>query len=447
MKVWRREIPPPSPQRLAALVQAEAPSCWLDSALESHPHSGESWVVLRPWQVRRAQRSEQVPELLWELDQWLEGVRGQIAGEARGSGGAFGFLSYPSLGSNTPAAWWLLADTGIFIDHRAARAWIYSLGWNAQGQAEADLAERKIAELAQCLATTPELGPRPLRVHSLKVQDSRETYLAKLRDVQERIRRGDCYQVNLSQRFHLQGEWEAADLYLRLREHSPAPQMAFLNLGETQILSASPEILLQTEGRRARSYPIKGTRPRGANPAADRELAAALLHSPKDAAELLMILDLVRNDLGSCSETGSVQVPERRRLDSLPQVHHLYAIVESRLRTGVGPFQALSHLFPGGSITGAPKLKAMEIIAALEGRPREIYTGSIGYAGFDGRACFNIAIRTACLQGTDLYYSAGGGIVADSIPEAEYEECLDKTRGFFQALGIQQKLLIFFAAR
>jgi para-aminobenzoate synthetase component 1 len=210
--------------------------------------------------------------------------------------------------------------------------------------------------------------------------------------------------------------------------------MSYIHIGDLQILSGSPEVLLETEGRVIKSYPIKGTCSRYEDNSTDLKMQDRLLKSEKDGAELLMIVDLVRNDLGKICEIGSVQVQSLKTLESFAQVHHLVASVEGKLKAPLAPLQALAELSPGGSITGAPKLKAMEIINELEAEPRGVYTGSIGYAGFNGKSCFNIAIRTATLRKNHLEYWAGGGIVADSNPEAEYEESLQKAKGFFEAL-------------
>ncbi|HKY63277.1 MAG TPA: anthranilate synthase component I family protein [bacterium] len=420
----------PDSRRLAALVQAEPPAFWLDSASAGHPRSRISILALEPLEHRACKDFAEFFEFAKEADAQLSfrGPEESTAEHRRGSltplgttgsifgGGWIGRLNYEG------RADFFLFDAWLELDHSTQSATVHS-----QDPRKADRLVRRLSAAAPSLSAW-QAGP-------IRPDISRAEYLDQVRDIQERLRRGDCYQVNLSQGFASAGRGDAADLYLRLRQAAPAPQMAYVNLGEEQIFSASPEILLESVGRGARSYPIKGTRPRSADPARDAELAAELLASPKDAAELLMIVDLVRNDLGAVSRTGSVSVPELRRLESLPQVHHLYAVVESELAAGIGPLQALHRLSPGGSITGAPKLKAIEVIAELERGPRGIYTGSIGYAGFSGRSGFNIAIRTATLKGGDLEYRAGGGIVVDSEPEAEYRECLDKARGFFAALG------------
>jgi len=439
MTVHRLEIPIPSPQRLAALVASQAPACWLDSALSGHPQANFSLVVLEPQRELVVSDYLDLPSKLAGLDAELARAT-DVEDDLPFAGGAVGFLSYPSRESEAvlPAARFWLTDSGIAIDHRRGKAWIFSRGmsrdWTSR---DSGRAQERCEELRRRLESISESVPGGFFLRRLNSSLDRETYLRKVADIQERIRRGDCYQANFSQRFVAEGEFSPAELFLRLRAASPAPQMAFLNLGDSQILSASPEVLLQVEGRIASSYPIKGTRPRGRDAAEDLRLAKDLQNSPKDAAELLMIVDLVRNDLGRCCEIGSIRVPELKALESLPQVHHLYAAVQGKLLPGVGALEALLSLSPGGSITGAPKLKAMEILAELESSPRGIYTGSIGFAAFGGKACFNIAIRTAHLRGGVVEYSAGGGIVADSVPAAEYEESLHKAQGFFQALGCE----------
>ena len=257
---------------------------------------------------------------------------------------------------------------------------------------------------------------------------TRESYRQAVRRAKEYIAAGDIYQVNLSQRFQCSVNAPAPEVYLALRAANPAPYCAYLDLGDAQILSSSPECFLKLDGRQVITRPIKGTRPRSVNP-------AELLASPKDNAELLMITDLERNDLGRVCEFGSVHVPELVRVESFATVHHLVATVAGTLRREVSHVDCIRACFPGGSITGAPKIRAMEIIDELEPHARGIYTGAIGYFGPDGQSHFNIAIRTAVQQGRRLTFQAGGGIVADSDPDAEYEETLAKAQGIFNALN------------
>ena len=249
------------------------------------------------------------------------------------------------------------------------------------------------------------------------------------------ITQGDIYQVNLSARFSASFEGSSAALYSIFREESPAPFGAFLHYSDAAIYSASPERFFSIRDGVIQTRPIKGTMPRGESPSQDLYNRDSLWNSEKNRAELLMIVDLERHDLGRVCEYGSVTVPELLVLESYAQVHHLVATIEGRLKKTVGAVDALKSLFPGGSITGAPKLRATEIAVALETVPRSVYTGAIGYIGFDGNCDFNIAIRTMYSCQNYLYFHAGCGIVADSDPESEYGELLAKAKGFFQTLG------------
>ncbi|HEY5638929.1 MAG TPA: aminodeoxychorismate synthase component I [Dehalococcoidia bacterium] len=251
------------------------------------------------------------------------------------------------------------------------------------------------------------------------------------------ITAGDIYQVNLSQRFSVPLASDSFDAYLRLRRDNPAPFAAFLRLPEADVLSASPERFLKLDAlsRRIETRPIKGTRPRGRTPAEDAALAAELLTSEKDRAENVMIVDLERNDLGRVAEIGSVRVTDLAALETFPGVFHLTSQVTARLREDRDAVDLLLAAFPGGSITGAPKIRAMEIIDELEPTARGVYTGAIGYFGFDGSLDLNIAIRTAVVRHGVAHFQAGGGIVADSLPALEYEETLHKASAIGRALA------------
>ncbi|MEI8234242.1 MAG: aminodeoxychorismate synthase component I [Verrucomicrobiota bacterium] len=264
---------------------------------------------------------------------------------------------------------------------------------------------------------------------------TRAAFIARVQRAQEYIAAGDIYQVNLSHRFT--APWPSGGdpfaFYEALRRCSPAPQAAFLALNGRSVLSSSPELFLKIEGRRICTRPIKGTRPRRADPAADARSAGDLTASPKEQAELIMITDLERNDLGKVCAFGSVRASELLKLERFAQVFHLVSTVEGELRPEVDPVTALRACFPGGSITGAPKKRAMEIIAELEPEPRGLYTGAIGYFGYDGSAQFNIAIRTVAVEEGLAHFHVGGGIVADSLPEKEWQETLDKAAGILLA--------------
>jgi aminodeoxychorismate synthase component I len=259
----------------------------------------------------------------------------------------------------------------------------------------------------------------------------REEFTGMVERAQAYIAAGDIYQVNLSHRFT--APWpRGADsfaFYRRLRCCSPAPHAAFLQLNERSVLSSSPELFLKISGRTISTRPIKGTRPRRAGRRAGEQSAQELVTSPKERAELVMITDLERNDLGHVCEFGSVTVSELLKLERFEQVFHLVSTVDGRLRPELDAVSALRACFPGGSITGAPKKRAMEIIAELERTPRGLYTGAIGYFGFNGESQFNIAIRTLVIENGQAHFHAGAGIVADSEPEKEWQETLDKAAG------------------
>jgi para-aminobenzoate synthetase component 1 len=260
-------------------------------------------------------------------------------------------------------------------------------------------------------------------------------YAAAFSQVQAHLQAGDCYQVNLAQCFTAQLQGGAWPLVSALRALSPAPFAAYLNLPAGEILSASPERFLQVQGQTVRTEPIKGTQPRGATPAEDQRRADDLCHSEKDRAENVMIVDLLRNDLAKVCMPGSVVVEALCELQRFAQVQHLVSRVRGQLRIGLDALDALRAALPGGSVTGAPKRRALEIIDALEPARRGVYCGSIAYLSFAGQLDSNIAIRTlTCRQG-ELRFWAGGGIVADSTAEAEYQESYAKARALLELLA------------
>ncbi|MDA0301933.1 MAG: aminodeoxychorismate synthase component I, partial [Chloroflexi bacterium] len=274
----------------------------------------------------------------------------------------------------------------------------------------------------------------------LRPNMSRAAYLQAVSRVREYIATGDIYQVNFAQRFSALYDGGGLDLYRRLRTVSPAPFAAYLDLrgdfGGVEVLSSSPERFLFADGDRLETRPIKGTRPRGASPEEDAAHVAALRESAKDRAEHLMIVDLERNDLGRVAVTGSVRVPEFAVLETYAQVHHLTSTVVATRRADVGLEALLRATFPGGSISGAPKIRALQIIDELEPTVRGVYTGALGYVSAHGRLDLNIAIRTITLADSVAHLHVGGANVHDSDPEAEYAETLDKARGMARALGV-----------
>jgi para-aminobenzoate synthetase component 1 len=266
---------------------------------------------------------------------------------------------------------------------------------------------------------------------------TKEAYIKAIKRAKQYIAAGDIYQVNLSQRFTAAPDLHPYDLYIRLRTLNPAPFAAYLNFEDVAIVSSSPERFLQfcADTRMVYTRPIKGTRPRGTTPEEDAKLADELINSAKDRAELIMIVDLERNDLGRVCEIGSVHVPELIVLEKYPTVYHLVSTVAGKLSKDMDRIDLLKATFPGGSITGAPKIRSMEIIDELEPTKRSVYTGAIGYLSFTGNMDLNIVIRTFIVNKGKAYFQVGGGIVADSDPESEYQETLDKARALFDALG------------
>ncbi len=267
-----------------------------------------------------------------------------------------------------------------------------------------------------------ETGP-PLRSNV-----TRSEHVTSVQRIRDYIAAGDAYQVNLAQRFEMGFGGDSYTLFKILYQLNPAPFFAYVNAGDHQIVSTSPERFLLRSGSRVETRPIKGTRPRGKTPGKDREMKAALARSPKDDAELSMIVDLLRNDIGKVCTGGSVAVAQHKRLEAYQNVYHLVSVVEGTLAEGNGSVDLIRATFPGGSITGCPKIRSMEIIDELETHRRHVYTGSIGYISFHDTMDLSIAIRTATIVGDRLVFSVGGGIVYDSDPEDEYEETLHKGR-------------------
>jgi len=346
-----------------------------------------------------------------------------------------------------PDCWFGFYDNLLVFDHTACR--IFEVGQD-------DVRRRSLDRAVQSVRS----GDLRTTVHSNFTRDGYRTAILRAK---EYIGAGDIYQVNLSQRFQCDVGASPVELYLALRESNPASYCAYLDIGAAQILSTSPECFLNINDRRVITRPIKGTRARGANAAEDARIAAELLASPKDNAELVMITDLERNDLGRACDFGSVRVSELVRVETYATVHHLVSTVEGLLRSDVSHVDCVRACFPGGSITGAPKIRAMEIIDELEPHARGVYTGAIGFLGYNALTHLNVAIRTVVYQsgplphrsgagvspvsapvkgGRDarptnsgrLTFHAGGGIVTDSEPDAEYDETFAKARGILNAI-------------
>ncbi|GAB2179672.1 aminodeoxychorismate synthase component I [Dongia sp. agr-C8] len=322
-------------------------------------------------------------------------------------------------------------DVVVAVDHRDNRAFIFASGDNAE--ARTAWALTRLNGQARFGLPDWEIEPRP--------DLSADQYRRSVRRAIDYIEAGDIYQANITQRFQatLPQGFERIALYDELRRQNPATFAAFIDFGATALLSSSPERFLKVEGGVIETRPIKGTRPRGGNPAQDAALGRELLASEKDRAENLMIVDLLRNDVGRVAKLGSVQVPVLIGLESYATVHHLVSVVTAVLDDGKSAVDLLQAAFPGGSVTGAPKIRAMEIIAELEPTERGPYCGAIGYLSAGGAMDTNIVIRTLLIDGGRISFQVGGGIVADSDPQAEWQESLTKAKALIQTLAGRAK--------
>jgi para-aminobenzoate synthetase component 1 len=333
-------------------------------------------------------------------------------------------------------------DSLVVFDHRLAKTWIVSTGLEGDGSRSEHRARTQLEFWRSCLREnqSDQMNPGGQgAVSCAAVATSnltRDEFISRVERALAYIHAGDIYQVNLSHRLQAQFPGSGWDLFQRLSAISPAPYSAYLDLGDFQIASSSPELFLRITGGQIQTRPIKGTRPRSADPTRDAQLTYELQSSAKELAELVMITDLLRNDLGKVCEFGSVLVPELVRLERYAHVQHLVSTVEGRLRPAVTHFEAFASCFPGGSVTGAPKFRAMEIIDELEPNLRGPYTGALGYLGFNRESQLSIIIRAALCKDGNAYFHTGAGIVAESAPAAEYDETLAKAAGFLEALQL-----------
>jgi para-aminobenzoate synthetase component I len=345
-------------------------------------------------------------------------------------------------------------DWVVAWDHERGRAWLISTGLPETGAARSRRAAERQASIRALLVgerrapsppssrsarRTAEVLAPPLHAFAAGIRSTftRSGYCDAVRRVIDYLYAGDIFQANLSHRLQSRLAEPPFDLYRRLRRHNPAPFAAYLDFGELVVASSSPERFLRVspDTRVVEARPIKGTRPRGKGPDEDAALRRELSESEKDRAEHVMIVDVLRNDLSRVCRPGSVRVPELFALEQYATVHHLVSTIVGELSLDRDVVDVLRATFPGGSITGAPKIRAMQIIAELEPTARGVYCGSIGYLSVTGALDTSIVIRTCLVLGEDVYFQVGGGIVADSDPEQEYRETLDKARGLIAALG------------
>ena len=387
---------------------------------------------------------------LWKI---LEGHCSTASGRAKDGdsipfiGGAVGYFAYDlchfieRLPDTTiddirfPDMYFAFYTKIVAIDHLTGRSYVAVSDFTGRGQTEL---QREADEYVAGIAAAGRLPFKQTNVikKATEVESNftREEYLEAIQRAKDYIFAGDIFQANISQRFHAQIHSSHAALYTRLREIHPAPFACYLSFDDKAVVSSSPERFLRIQNAHVETRPIKGTRPRGKNKREDEKMKAELLASKKDEAELTMIVDLERNDLGRVCDYGTVKVTEKKVIEEYPTVYHLVATVEGDLHARYNTIDLLKATFPGGSITGAPKIRAMEIIDELEPTKRSVYTGAIGYFSFNGNVDLNIAIRTFLVSGADAYFQAGGGIVADSQLESEYDETLDKARALMESV-------------
>lgn len=384
-------------------------------------------------------------DFLAALDHWWRAERAEHApaegpAEMPFRGGWFLFLGYELVGQieaglglsqsrGLPVAFAARVPAALVRDHARQEAYLVY---------EPGCAPATLELLAGAVTAPPGQAPEPATLLTSALEEEEPArYLRQVQQARDYIYEGDIFQANLSRRWHagLAPDVEAVDLYARLRQANPAPFAGLVLLGEDAIISSSPERLVRVRDGRVETRPIAGTRPRGADAERDTALIRELIQNPKERAEHVMLLDMERNDLGRLAEPGSVQVDELMVVESYTHVHHIVSNVSARLRTGTTPGQVIRAVFPGGTITGCPKVRCMQIIAELEQASREAYTGAMGYLNLDGSMDLNILIRTLVQKGRQLEFRAGAGIVSDSVPQRELEETRAKARGLARALG------------
>lgn len=419
-------------QDLGKLVSSHACSVWLDSSDPKHSHSHYSYFAFEPKEVLSGFDSPWPRLKAWMDNRAVDGKSSSF------TSGLLGYLSYECFQfldpyqkiktspTRSPLYWFGYYEWLVVYDHQTEQLNLVSdvLSEEALRQKQAWLSD-VLTRLA-----VKDSAPQKAIVEN---DFSFDLYSKKINRIKKYLSEGDCYQINLTHEFKAVSSKNVWELYSALRKASPVPYSALINAGDFQVLSASPEELIYCEGKSVRTRPIKGTIKRDDDFARDEKNKMQLLQSIKNRAELLMIVDLERNDLGRFCEFGSVKVEENFKLESFANLHHLVATVSGKIRDGFNFLDALMAIFPGGSVTGAPKKRAMEIISELEEQARGVYCGAVGFLS-PTRAHFNLPIRSLLKKSDEVFYYAGGGIVFDSVAEDEYEELLTKSRGVKKAL-------------
>mgnify|MGYP001563350190 CR=1 FL=1 len=440
---------------------------FLDSSLR-HPHLGRySFIGFAPFLVITGHGPQDLPALKKQFYRYRDNISCAYSPLPAGLVGYWGYDLGMGLeniprrnkpGISLPDFVFGFYDTVITIDHLNAKLHVTTSGQPEKRESlrkkrAAESLERICRRLAALESHSQRQGaaaldqkirprisgdPKGRPLLTLQSNFTKQEYVTTVKRALRYIREGDIYQVNLAQRFLWDPSprrYPAAEIYKSLRSYSPSSFTSYLDCGNFQILSSSPELFLRLQGRQAETRPMKGTRPRGRNPQTDRQRQKDLLHSHKDKAELLMITDLERNDLGRVCEYGSVKVSKMRELEKYSTVFQATSTIQGYLREGKDAFDLLQACFPSGSITGCPKIRAMQIIEELEPHRRGVYTGAMGYLSFTGDMDLNILIRTMLACRNKIYFHTGSGIVADSIPEEEYAETLVKAAALRNCLN------------
>jgi para-aminobenzoate synthetase component I len=429
------------PLQIFLQLAQEPGVCFLDSSKNNDQLGRYSYIASHPFLVIRSKNETTNP--FDDLNNALEHYKSEpIKDLPPFQGGAMGYFAYdllhhleniprPALDDiNIPDLLMGFYDLVIAFDHLKKQAWIISQGFpETEPAARHHHATARIEWLSNKLATTPAPAFKSSWKHTEIISNfTQAQYQQAVEKVIDYIYAGDVFQANISQRFSsvLPENITPAELYAVLRFKNPATFSAYLNFDEVCVASASPERFIHLQNNKVQTRPIKGTRPRGKSAEEDLRLAQELMNSEKDLAENTMIVDLMRNDLSRVCEPNSVHVTQLCGLESYETVHHLVSVIEAELQPNFNAISLLKATFPGGSITGAPKIRAMEIISEIEPSARSLYCGCIGYLGFDGNMDTSIAIRTYTIKNNRVYFQAGGGILADSDPETEYQESLIK---------------------
>ena len=449
------------PEKLFSLLHQKPFFCWLDSCTRKN-EGNYSVIGVNPFLIFRSKKNKITIEengkkkvihgdplkLLSELL-----LKYKVNTRHFFSPGAMGYFSYdlgwhieklPDISVddlNIPEIFLCFYDNLLVFDHKTKKVTLTSADFqNNYGNSDrfhskTDEFKKLLIEAGNC---KPYTGKKRTQFHSLQSNITHAEYVNAIHKIKDYIKAGDVYQINFAQRIQAEGSFSPEEIYLKLRSINPTSFSGFFNTGEFSLLSNSPELFLIKDGQKVLTRPMKGTRPRDKNKKQDSKYKNELLKSLKDKAELIMIVDLERNDIGKVCRYGSVRIKKLRRIESYKTVYHTTSTVEGIINNGIDCVDLLKATFPGGSITGAPKVRAMEIIEELEPNKRAFYTGSMGYLGFNGNIDLNILIRTILLKENKLYYPVGGGIVWDSTPEAEYEETITKAKALLLTLGFEE---------